>query len=154
MDLRISVIQQRKVFMPSHIFLFCGYTLRLKSILCDQQVVLQEATCLRIVLLFSNSVVLESAVKLPDISLHAFYLTLKEFDLTIPVNGALMNEIDRGGPFTGIRIHVSGFMIAYSPFLSFRMLDLDNDPACSSVWKDQPVQSNHQRYRDFNKFCK
>ncbi|XP_024396760.1 uncharacterized protein [Physcomitrium patens] len=110
------------------------------------KIVLQEATCLRIALLLSESVVLESTVKLPDRSLHAAYLTFKEFDLTIPVNGALMDEADRGGPFTGIRIYISGFMMANSPFLTFRMLDLDNDPACSSIWKGQPVHSSHQRW--------
>lgn len=105
--------------------------------------------CLRIALLLAESVVLESAVKLPDRSLHAMYLTLKEFDLTIPVNEALMDEPEKGGPFTGIRIHIAGFMVAYSPFLTFRVLNLDNDPACSSIWKGQPAESNHQRYRQF-----
>lgn len=85
-------------------------------------------------------------MKLPERSLHAVYLTLKEFDVTVPVNGALMDEADRGGPFTGIRIHIAGLTMANSPFLNFRVLDLDNDPACSSIWKGQPVESNHQRY--------
>ncbi|KAG0566404.1 hypothetical protein KC19_7G061500 [Ceratodon purpureus] len=110
------------------------------------KIILQESTCLRIALLIAESVVLESAVKLPDRSLHAMYLTLKEFDLTIPVNEALMDESEKGGPFTGIRIHIAGFMVANSPFLTFRVLNLDNDSACSSIWKGQPAESNHQRW--------
>ena len=119
----------------------------LRTISCDEQIILQEATCLRIALLLAESVVLESAVKVPDRSLHAMYLTLKEFDLTVPVKESLMGEADKGGPFTGIRIHIAGFMMANSPFLTFRLLHLDNDPACSRIWKGQPAESNHQRYR-------
>jgi hypothetical protein len=110
------------------------------------KILLQEATCIRIALLFAESVVLESAVKLPDRSLHAVYVTLKEFDLIVPVNEALMDEADKGGPFTGIRIHSAGVTLANSPFLSFRVLDLEHDPACSSIWKGQPAESNHQRW--------
>ena len=69
---------------------------------CDEQIILQEATCLQSALLLAEFVVLESAVKLPDRSLHAMYLTLKEFDFTIPVNEVLMDGPDKGGPFTGI----------------------------------------------------
>lgn len=106
-------------------------------------------TCIRIALLFAESVVLESAVKLPDRSLHAVYVTLKEFDLIVPVNEALMDEADKGGLFTGIRVHSAGVTLANSPFLSFRVLDLEHDPACSSIWKGQPAESNHQKYRSF-----
>lgn len=125
----------------------CALTTILKIFFCDEQIFLQEATCLRIALLLAESVVLESAVTLPDSSLHAMYLTLKEFDLTIPVNEVLMDEADKGGPFTGIRVHISSFMMANSPFLTFKVLNLDNDPACSSIWKGQPAESSHQRYR-------
>jgi hypothetical protein len=92
-------------------------------------------------------------VKLPDRSLHAMYLTLKEFDLTIPVNEVLVDGPDRGGPFIGIRIHIAGFMMENSPFLTFWVLNLDSDLACSSIWKDRLADSNYQRYKQFYTSC-
>jgi plastocyanin domain-containing protein len=40
--------------------------------------------------------------ELPDRSLHAIYLTLNEFDITILINEVLIDGPDKGGPFTGI----------------------------------------------------
>jgi hypothetical protein len=71
-------------------------------------------------------------VKLPNRSLHAMYLTLKEFDLTILVNEVLMDGLDKGGPFTGIQIHIAGLMMANSPFVTFQVLNLDN--ACRYIY--------------------
>jgi hypothetical protein len=56
------------------------------AFLCAKQIIFQEATYFWTALFLAESVGLESAVKLPDRSLYAMYLTLKEFDLTIPVN--------------------------------------------------------------------
>jgi hypothetical protein len=61
-------------------------TSRLMAFLCAKQIIFQEATCFWTALFLAESLGLESTVKLPDRSLHAMYLTLKEFDLTILVN--------------------------------------------------------------------
>lgn len=73
---------------------------------------------------------------------------MKEFDLTVPLNAALLEEDDteEESGFTGARLHVEGFMIAQSPFLGFKLLDLEKDAACFTMWKGQPVDSSQQRY--------
>jgi hypothetical protein len=90
-------------------------------------------------------------VVLPDTSLNAMYFSLKEFDLTVPVTTAVPEEdLDNGEEgFTGARLHVEGFMIAQSPFLNFKLLNLDKDAACFTMWKGQPVDSSQQRYHLF-----
>lgn len=110
-----------------------------------KQINLQESSCLRIATILADCIVVESAVALPDSSLHAMYFTIKEFELVLPVNKALVDEGIGEGPFTGGRLRVEGFMMARSPFLNFRMLNIDKDPACYSMWKGQPVESNHRR---------
>lgn len=77
------------------------------------------------------------------------HFSLKEFDLTVPLNAALLDEDDmeEENGFTGARLHVEGFMIAQSPFLGFRLLNLEKDAACFTMWKGQPVDSSQQRYR-------
>jgi hypothetical protein len=79
------------------------------------------------------------------------YFSLKEFDLTVPVTTAVPEEDQDNGEegFTGARLHVEGFMIAQSPFLNFKLLNLDKDAACFTMWKGQPVDSSQQRYHLF-----
>lgn len=75
------------------------------------------------------------------------HFSLKEFDLTVPLNAALLDEdyMEEEGGFTGARLHVEGFMIAQSPFLNFKLLNLEKDAACFTMWKGQPVDSSQQR---------
>lgn len=114
---------------------------------CHLQIIFEEKTLFQIASLIAECVVLESAVVLPDKSLHAAYITLKELEISIPINGGLIDASDRDGPFTGVRLHIAGFMMAKSPFLNFRTLELEKDPVCYRIWKGNPVDSSHQRYR-------
>ncbi len=118
--------------------LFCVYP----------QINLQEESCIRIASFLSDGIVVEPGVVLPDTSLNAMYFSLKEFDLTVPVTTAVPEEDQDNGEegFTGARLHVEGFMIAQSPFLNFKLLNLDKDAACFTMWKGQPVDSSQQRY--------
>lgn len=109
------------------------------------QIIFQETIFFQIASLIAECVVLESAVVLPDKSLHAAYFTLKELELSIPINGGPVDASDRDGPFTGVRLCIAGFMMAKSPFLNFRTLELDKDPGCHRIWKGNPVDSSHQR---------
>lgn len=112
---------------------------------CHLQIIFKEKTLFQIASLIAECVVLESAVVLPDKSLHAVYVTLKELELSIPINGGLVDASDRDGPFTGVRLRIAGFMMAKSPFLNFRTLELEKDPGCYRIWKGNPVDSSHQR---------
>ena len=91
---------------------------------------------------------------LPDTSLNAMYFSLKELDLTVPLNTALLDEDEaEESSFTGARLHVEGFMVAQSPYLNFKLLNLDKDAACFAMWKGQPVDSSQQRCSGLNKPC-
>ncbi|XP_024386445.1 uncharacterized protein [Physcomitrium patens] len=109
---------------------------------------LQEETCLRIASFLSDGINVEPGLVLPEASLNAMHFSLKEFDLTVPLNAALLDEDDmeEENGFTGARLHVEGFMIAQSPFLGFRLLNLEKDAACFTMWKGQPVDSSQQRW--------
>ncbi|CAM6117474.1 unnamed protein product [Calypogeia fissa] len=106
---------------------------------------LQEEACIRIASFLADGVVVERGVVLPDTSLNAMYFSLKEFDLTVPLKSSKF-ENGTGDGFTGARLHVEGFMLAQSPFLSFRLLNLDEDPSCFAFWKGQPVDASQQRW--------
>ncbi|BBN03845.1 hypothetical protein MPTK1_3g00020 [Marchantia polymorpha subsp. ruderalis] len=107
---------------------------------------LQEESCIRIASFLADGVTVRQGVVTPETSLNAIYFSLKEFDLTVPLKANKSEEEDDDGGFTGVRLHVEGFMVAQSPFLTFRMLDLDGDPACFPFWKGQPVDSSQQRW--------
>ncbi|KAL3677521.1 hypothetical protein R1sor_027469 [Riccia sorocarpa] len=112
---------------------------------------LQEESCVRVASFLADGVTVKKGVVTPETALSALYFNLKEFDLTVPLKSkskqsdAEEHEDDFGG-FTGARLHVEGFMVAQSPFLGFRILDLDSDPACYPFWKGQPVDSSQQRW--------
>lgn len=114
---------------------------------CDWQINLQEETCLRLASFLSDGINVEPGLVLPEKSLNAMHFSLKEFDLTVPLNAALLDEDykEEDSGFTGARLHVEGFMVAQSPFLNFKLLNLENDAACFSMWKGQPVDSSQQR---------
>ncbi|KAG0586203.1 hypothetical protein KC19_2G072000 [Ceratodon purpureus] len=109
---------------------------------------LQEETCLRIASFLSDGINVEPGLVLPEKSLNAMHFSLKEFDLTVPLNAALLDEeeTEEESGFTGARLHVEGFMIAQSPFLGFKLLNLEKDAACFTMWKGQPVDSSQQRW--------
>jgi hypothetical protein len=91
----------------------------------------------------------DQGVVLPDTSLHAMYFSLKEVDLMVPMkkkNKALHIETGKVASFSGATLHVEGVMMAQSPFVNFRSLNLEKDSACHRMWKDQPVDSSQLRW--------
>lgn len=109
------------------------------------QINLQEQSCVRIASFIADGIAVEPGVVLPDTSLNAFYFNLKEFDATVPLRAG-DNEKSTGNGFTGARLHVEGFVVAQSPFLTYRLLQLDKDPACFGFWKGQPIDASQQRW--------
>lgn len=110
---------------------------------------LQEESCLRITSFVADGIVVNPGDVLPDTSVNALYFSLKEFDLTIPVEAAkldqdICNIVDNC--FTGARLHVERLIFTQSPFLSFELLNLEKDPACFSLWKGQPIDSSQRKW--------
>ncbi len=90
---------------------------------------------------------MDQGVVLPDTSLHAMYFSLKEVDLMVPMKKKKAWHIETGklASFSGATLHVEGVMMAQSPFVNFRSLNLEKDSACHRMWKDQPVDSSQLR---------
>lgn len=110
---------------------------------------LQEESCLRITSFVADGIVVNPGDVLPDTSVNALYFSLKEFDLTIPVDAAKLDQDIRNvvdNCFTGARLHVERLIFTQSPYLSFELLNLDKDPACFSLWKGQPVDSSQRKW--------
>ena len=81
----------------------------------------------------ADGIVVNPGDVLPDTSVNALYFSLKEFDLTIPVDAAkldqdILNVVDNC--FIGARLHVERLIFTQSPSVSFELLNLENDPTC------------------------
>lgn len=110
---------------------------------------LQEESCLRITSFVADGIVVNPGDVLPDTSVNALYFSLKEFDLTIPVDAAKLDQDIRNvvdNCFTGARLHVERLIFTQSPSVSFGLLNLEKDPACFSLWKGQPVDSSQRKW--------
>ncbi|XP_057859236.2 uncharacterized protein LOC131068046 isoform X2 [Cryptomeria japonica] len=110
---------------------------------------LQEESFLRIASFLADGIVVNPSDILPDTSVNSFYLSLKEFDITIPVDAAKIDQEIRSivdNCFTGARLHVESLIFAQSPSGTFRLLNLDKDPACVLLWKGQPIDSSQRKW--------
>eukprot|EP01018_Ginkgo_biloba_P011380 Gb_29280 [translate_table: standard] len=111
---------------------------------------LQEESCLRIASFLADGIVVNPGDVLPDTSVNSFYFSLKELDLTIPVIAAKFDNESRNelveNCFTGARLHVESFVFAQSPSLTFKLLNLERDPACFALWKGQPIDSSQRKW--------
>lgn len=113
---------------------------------------LQEESCLRIASFLADGVVVNPGAVLPDFSISSLIFTLKEFDLTVPLDARKLNNFAESGGtpfenyFSGARLHVEDLFISQSPRLKFRVLNLDKDPACFSLWEDQPVDASLKKW--------
>lgn len=116
------------------------------------QINLQEESCLRIASFLADGVVVNPGAVLPDFSISSLIFTLKEFDLTVPLDARKLNNFAESGGtpfenyFSGARLHVEDLFISQSPRLKFRVLNLDKDPACFSLWEDQPVDASLKKW--------
>lgn len=74
-------------------------------------------------------------------------ISLEELDLTVSLNAALLDgdHTEEESGFTGARLHVEELVLAQSPSLSFKVLNLQKDVACFCMWKGQPVDSSQRR---------
>ncbi|XP_068669040.1 uncharacterized protein [Aristolochia californica] len=114
---------------------------------------LQEESCLRISSFLADGVVVNPGAVLPDFSIKSFVFTLREFDLTVPMDRTKLNihtgngnENHSESPFAGARLHVENLFISESPAIKFRLLNLEKDPACFSFWEGQPVDSSQKKW--------
>lgn len=116
------------------------------------QINLQEESCLRIASFLADGIVVNPGAVLPDFSISSLVFTLKEFDLTVPLDSRKLNNCAENGgipfqnSFSGARLHVEDLVMSQSPRLKFAVLNLDKDPACFSLWEDQPVDASQKKW--------
>jgi hypothetical protein len=89
---------------------------------------------------------------LPDSSINSLSFSLKEFDLSVPLDS---EEITRcsgtrntcpQSSFSGARLHVEDLYFCQSPSAKCPLLNLDRDPACFLLWEYQPVDASQMKW--------
>ncbi|KAF8391482.1 hypothetical protein HHK36_023787 [Tetracentron sinense] len=113
---------------------------------------LQEESCLRISSFLADGIVVNPGAVLPDFSVVSLAFTLKELDLTVPVdieksdNRAVNNNTALQSSIAGARLHIENLFFSESPTIKLRLLNLDKDPACFCLWEHQPVDAGQKKW--------
>ncbi|GAV60853.1 Chorein_N domain-containing protein [Cephalotus follicularis] len=111
---------------------------------------LQEESCLRICSFLADGIVVNPGVVLPDYSVNSLIFSLKELDLSVPLDKS-DNPVSSGNPapqnsFAGARLHIENLFFSESPSLKLRLLNLEKDPACFILWADQPIDASQKKW--------
>ncbi|XP_052726420.1 uncharacterized protein LOC108334067 [Vigna angularis] len=113
---------------------------------------LQEESCLRISSLLADGIVVNPGDILPDFSVKSFIFNLKGLDITVPFDKTKLdiskNDMDNTvqTSFSGARLHIERLFFLNSPSLKLRMLNLEKDPACFSLWEGQPIDASQEKW--------
>ncbi|CAN6277009.1 unnamed protein product [Urochloa humidicola] len=115
-------------------------------------VTLQEQSCLRIASFLADGVMPNSSVVLPDSSINSLTFSLKEFDLSVPLDYEEITKCSGTkntspqSSFSGARLHVEDLYFCQSPSAKCPFLNLDRDPACFLLWEYQPVDASQMKW--------
>ncbi|CAK9321873.1 unnamed protein product [Citrullus colocynthis] len=113
---------------------------------------LQEKSCLRISSFLADGIVVNPGSVLPDFSISSIVLSLKELDVTVPLDVAKSTDYHSSwdgisqSSFDGARLHIKNMQFSESPSLNLRLLNLDKDPACFLLWEGQPVDASQKKW--------
>lgn len=131
------------------IIIFLSFTLIFEFFL---QIHLQEKSCLRISSFLADGIVGNPGSVLPDFSISSIILTLKELDITVPLDVAKSTDYHSSwdgisqSSFDGARLHIKNMQFSESPSLKLRLLNLDKDPACFLLWEGQPIDASQKKW--------
>ncbi|CAJ1978727.1 unnamed protein product [Sphenostylis stenocarpa] len=113
---------------------------------------LQEESYLRISSFLADGIDVNHSDISPDFSVKSFNFTLKGLDLTVPsdktqldISKTNMNNAVKTS-FAGARLHIENLFFLDSPSLKLRILNLEKDPACFCLWKDQPIDASQKKW--------
>lgn len=113
---------------------------------------LQEESCFRISSFLADGIVVNPGAVLPDFSVNSFIFNLKEFDLFVPIDAGKNADLVGSGnnysssQFYGARLHVEDLYFAQSPSIKCKLLNLEKDPACFSLWEYQPIDASQRKW--------
>ncbi|XVF34088.1 hypothetical protein REPUB_Repub18cG0027000 [Reevesia pubescens] len=109
---------------------------------------LQEESCLRISSFLADGIVVNPGSILPDSSVNSLVFTLKELDIGVPLDTSKLDNPGGGDnhmmqkSFAGAWLHIEKLFFSESPSLKLKLLNLDSDPACFSLWDGQPIDAS------------
>eukprot|EP00850_Spirogloea_muscicola_P005400 SM000024S07862 [mRNA] locus=s24:978272:985570:+ [translate_table: standard] len=126
---------------------------------------LEEEACLRIASLLADSMTGETGTTTSTPCLQYILLCLDNFDLILPISGGdevsttskasgregastlptMHSTLPDRECFTGARLHLQDLVVCQDPSLRFRLLQVEKDAACFSLWPDQPVNTSSMR---------
>ncbi|XVE80292.1 hypothetical protein DITRI_Ditri14bG0128300 [Diplodiscus trichospermus] len=113
---------------------------------------LQEESCLRISSFLADGIVVNPGSILSDSSVNSIVFTLKELDVSVPLDtskldnpGGVENHIMQKS-FAGARLHIEKLFFFESPSLKLKLLNLEKDPACFSLWDGQPIDASLKKW--------
>ncbi|XP_022716959.1 uncharacterized protein LOC111275722 isoform X2 [Durio zibethinus] len=114
---------------------------------------LQEESCLRISSFLADGIVVNPGSILPDSSVNSLMFTLKEVDISVPLDASNLDNPGDGGEnhimqksFAGARLHIEKLFFSESPSLKLKLLNLEKDPACFSLWDGQPIDASLKKW--------
>ncbi|KAL2943873.1 ATP synthase subunit beta [Bienertia sinuspersici] len=113
---------------------------------------LQEESCLRICSFLADGIVVNPGSVLSDLSINSLMFTLKELELTVPLDAAKAANssysVDTAflDLFAEAKVHVENLVLSESPALCMGVLDLEKDPACFCLWNDQPIDASQKKW--------
>ncbi|XP_023536640.1 uncharacterized protein LOC111797765 [Cucurbita pepo subsp. pepo] len=113
---------------------------------------LQEKSCLRISSFLADGIVVNPGSVLPDFSINSILLSLKELDVTVPIDVAKSTNYHSSwvgtsqSSFDGARLHIKNMQFSESPSLKLRLLNLEKDPACFLLWEGQPIDASQKKW--------
>lgn len=108
---------------------------------------------MRISSFLADGIVVNPGAVLPDFSVNSLMFTLKELDVTVPLDMHNLRSRDNNNrtninqsSFLGARLHIENLFFSESPSLKLRLLNLDKDPACFCLWKGQPIDASQKKW--------
>lgn len=103
---------------------------------------LQEESFLRISSFLADGIVVNPGSVLPDFSVNSLEFTLKELDLTVPLD----IKAPDSSSLTKSKLHIENLSFSESPSLKLTLLNLEKDPSCFSLWDGQPVDASQKKW--------
>lgn len=107
---------------------------------------------MRISSFLADGIVVNPGSVLPDFSISSIILSLKELDVTVPLDVAkstdhhsIWDGVSQSS-FDGARLHIKNMQFSESPSLKLRLLNLDKDPACFLLWEGQAVDASQKKW--------
>ncbi|XWS24882.1 hypothetical protein CRYUN_Cryun27aG0023200 [Craigia yunnanensis] len=104
------------------------------------------------IFLLSDGIVVNPGSILPDSSVNSLVFTLKELDVSVPLDTRKLDNPGSGEnhimqkSFAGARLHIEKLFFSESPSLKLKLLNLEKDPACFSLWDGQPSDASPKKW--------